>query len=153
MFLHSGLVLEGETYGVFEGVLGGDAVDFLNGVGGDIKAWWLTVINHQHLVILFISCKHRQASSVHIFPLHHLTLTTKGSEISEFRTQSLERQYEEGVPLTCLTHRSAYLSVLMVLDFPLLLFSEGRCIFSSFKVLKSSFWVFALADCSLLRGT
>lgn len=40
----------------------------------------------------------------------------------------------------------------MVLDFPLLLFSEGKCIFSSFKVLKSSFWVFALADCSLLRG-
>lgn len=40
----------------------------------------------------------------------------------------------------------------MVLDFPLLLFSEGKCIFSSFKVLKSSFCVFALADCSLLQS-
>lgn len=39
-----------------------------------------------------------------------------------------------------------------MLDFPLLLFSEGKCIFSSFMVLKSSFWVFALADCSLLQG-
>lgn len=40
----------------------------------------------------------------------------------------------------------------MVLDLPLLLFSDGKCIFNSFKVLKSSFCVFALADCSLLQG-
>lgn len=57
------------------------------------------------------------------------------------------------LPFTCLTHRSAYLSVLMVLDLPLLLFSDGKCIFSSFRVLKSSFCVFALADCSLLQRT
>lgn len=57
-----------------------------------------------------------------------------------------------GSPFTCLTHRSAYLSVLMVLDLTLLLFSDGKCIFSSFSVFKSSFCVFALADCSLLQG-
>lgn len=56
------------------------------------------------------------------------------------------------LPLTCLTHRSAYLRVLTVLDLPLLLFSDGKCIFSSLRVLKSSFCVLALADCSLLQG-
>lgn len=40
----------------------------------------------------------------------------------------------------------------MVLDLPLLLFSGGRFILSSFRVLKSSFCVLALADCSLLQG-
>lgn len=50
--------------------------------------------------------------------------------------------------MTCFTHRSAYLSELRVLDF---LFSEGKCILMSFKVLKSSFCVFAFADCSLLQ--
>ena len=57
------------------------------------------------------------------------------------------------LPLTCLMHRSAYFSVLSVLDFPLLLFSDGRCIFRSFSVLNSSFCVLALADCSLLQGS
>ena len=56
------------------------------------------------------------------------------------------------LPFTCLTHLSAYLSVLMVLDLPLLLFSDGKCIFRALRVLKSSFWVLALADCSLLQG-
>lgn len=58
----------------------------------------------------------------------------------------------EVLPFTCLTHRRAYLSVLTVVDLPLLLFSMGKCIFSSFRVLKSSFCVFALADCSLLQS-
>lgn len=56
------------------------------------------------------------------------------------------------LPFTCFTHRSAYLSVLRVLLLPLLLFSDGKCIFSSFRVLKSSFCVLALADCSLLQS-
>lgn len=56
------------------------------------------------------------------------------------------------LPLTCLTQRSAYLRVLTVLDLLLLHFSDGKCLFSSFRVLKSSFWFFALADCSLLQG-
>lgn len=61
-------------------------------------------------------------------------------------------QWKQVLPFTCLTHRSAYLSVLMVLDLPLFLFSDGKCIFRSFRVLKTSFCVFALADCSLLQG-
>lgn len=60
-------------------------------------------------------------------------------------------QKKQVLPFTCLTHRRAYLSVLTVLDLPLLLFSDGKCIFSSLRVLKSSFCVLALADCSLLQ--
>lgn len=44
----------GGAYGVFEGVLGGDAVDFFDGVGRDVEAWRLTVVDHQHLVVLLV---------------------------------------------------------------------------------------------------
>lgn len=54
-------------------------------------------------------------------------------------------------PLTCLTQRKAYRSVWSVLARPLLRLSAGRWYFSSFSALKSSFWVFAFADCSLLH--
>lgn len=66
-------------------------------------------------------------------------------------TKMHEYLKKQVLPFTCFTHRSAYLSVLRVLLLPLLLFSDGKCIFSSFRVLKSSFCVLALADCSLLQ--
>lgn len=54
------------TYSIFKGVFRGDAVDFLNGVGRYIEPWWLTVINHQHLVVFLISCKTTDSGSVHM---------------------------------------------------------------------------------------
>lgn len=64
--LYYGVKIKG-TYSVFEGVFRGDAVDFLNGVGGYIKPWWLTVINHQHLVVFLIGCKNeRRCINAHI---------------------------------------------------------------------------------------
>lgn len=67
------------------------------------------------------------------------------------KTQMKTMHMRQVLPFTCLIQRSAYLSVLTVLDLPLLLFSDGKCIFSSLSVLKSSFCVLALADCSLLQ--
>lgn len=56
VFLYCEVKVRG-TYIVFEGVFRGDAVDFLDGVGGHVEPWWLTVIDHQHLVVFFIGCK------------------------------------------------------------------------------------------------
>lgn len=56
------------------------------------------------------------------------------------------------LPSTCLTQRRAYFRVLRELDLlPLFLLSAGRWRLSSFRVLRSSFWVLALADTSLLQ--
>lgn len=193
------------TYGVFEGVFRGDAVDFLNGVGGHVEPWRLAVVNHQHLVVFLIGCQNEQRRMFgeddtflsilfHLVPVigfwsllfmqhkrtnsdemaenRHLNCLRENELVSAASVRvvniaGMEKQHvntcinvagkkasaETGLlPFTCLTHRSAYLSVLMVLDLPLLLFSDGKCILSSFRVLKSSFCVFALADCSLLQG-
>jgi len=129
------------THSISECIFWGNTVDFFNGVWGHVLTGGLTVIDHKHLIVLFIGCKNQEKTcQAYTLCIHK-------------HIQTAEMNLLVVVwPLTCLMQRRAYLRVWSVLARPLLRLSGGRWYFSSFRDLKSSFWVLAFADSSLLQS-